>query len=472
MRQASRTLLVESPRDDRESSLSRHDDGTETTLCEFEARPKMPRMLVIFRQNPDYHVALTRAAVELSKYFSVHIVCSNIGAPGFSWPAGIKIERVGLPVSFGSRRLWSRLASIIDYFIFAWFVFSRIRSLSPDLVYAHDSEAFVAAGIVRRWLPFPLVYENHDQLEPESCSRLSLRRWVEKKAFERGPSASLVVYPAKERADYYQKRSGDPRKPLVWPYYASKKLVSLPSDCDRLMRARFARRELLYTGVINSDVASDEALRALDLLGDNYHLTVYGAIRSEDLLHFQTYAQSLTLGDRIFHGGWINLAEMVERTINGAVGLVLFKPNSLNYRSMGTSTNKLYEYAARGIPVIVPDGPSFREALENEDWVFFADVSDPASIANGVRFFLEDLDRYLTAGKAARTAFEERFNFEAVFSRLLERLMPLIHAESINSPSEKVNLNLKLASDEDQLDGYGCLASAKARWRSAGRTNE
>ena len=406
----------------------------------------MPRMLLIFRQNPDYHVAFTRAAVELSKYFSVHIVCSNIRAAAFNWPADIKIERVGLPVPFGNRRLWWRLASILDYFIFVWFVFSRIRSARPALVYAHDSEAFVAATIVRKWFSFPLVYENQDQLEPEACSRFSVRRWVEEKAFERGPSAALVVYPAKERADYYRKRSGDAREPLVWPYYASKKLLSLPSDLDQLMRTRFARREVLYTGVINGDIASNEAIRALDILGDTYRLTVYGSIGPEDLSHFRTYVRSLNAGGRIFHGGWINLAEMIERTINGAVGLVLFKPNSVNYRSMGTSTNKLYEYAARGIPVIVPDGPSFREALKNEDWVFFADVSDPQSIVNGVRFFLENIDRYLTASKAARVAFEDRFNFEVVFPRLLERLMLLVDHEGIKSPNEKVDL--KLASNK------------------------
>jgi hypothetical protein len=45
---------------------------------------------------------------------------------------------------------------------------------------------------------------------------------------------------------------------------------------------------------------------------------------------------------------------------------------------------------------------------------------------------LENIDRDLTASGAARVAFEVRINFEAVFPRLLERLMPLIHPESID----------------------------------------
>lgn len=384
-------------------------------------------MLAIYRGNPDQHVAFTRAAMALKEHFTLHIVSTNYDKRAFVWPRDIEIERIGFHIPFGDRRLRWRLASMLEHFLFLWVVFNRIRSLRPDLVYAHDAEAFVAATTVRRWFSFPLVYENHDQVEPESCSRFSLRRQVELKALQRGPTASLVVYPEKGRADYYLERSGDTRKPLVWPYYTSLKLVSLPSDLNSLIEARYERRELLYTGVIHDEIAGWEAAQALKLLGDGYRLTMYGAISTDDAPHLRALADSLALGDRLFHGGWLNQDEMVSRTMYGSLGLVLFKPDSLNYRTMGTSTNKLYEYAARGIPVIVPDVKSFRDALSNEPWVAYVDIKDPESIARGVRWFLEDIDRYRSASKAARVAFEERFNFEAVFPALLERLLPLVH---------------------------------------------
>ncbi len=116
--------------------------------------------------------------------------------------------------------------------------------------------------------------------------------------------------------------------------------------------------------------------------------------------------------------------------MEAAIGLVLFKPVSLNYRAMGTSTNKLYEYAARGIPVVVPDTPSFHRALGEEEWAGYADLEQPDSIAREIGRFLADRNRYERACRAARQAFEQRYNFERVMPNVLERLISLAQPDS------------------------------------------
>ena len=78
--------------------------------------------------------------------------------------------------------------------------------------------------------------------------------------------------------------------------------------------------------------------------------------------------------------------------------------------------------------MIVPATPSFRRALEGEEWAGYADLSEPAAIAREIEHFLADRDRYRRACRAARRAFEERYNFERVFPPLLERLLALAQA--------------------------------------------
>jgi glycosyltransferase involved in cell wall biosynthesis len=208
--------------------------------------------------------------------------------------------------------------------------------------------------------------------------------------------------------------------------YASINLVPRPTDFDSLIERRFARREVLYTGVIGPEIAAAEALRAFSSLGEGWRLTLFGAIYPDDLQDLRRLADSLGLGDRVTHGGWIPLREMIGQTMEAAVGLVLFKPSSLSYRAMGTSTNKLYEYAARGIPVVVPDTPSFHRALGNEEWAAYADINNPDAIAREIGRLLADRTRYEWACRAARLAFEQRYNFERVVPEVIVRLRALV----------------------------------------------
>jgi glycosyltransferase involved in cell wall biosynthesis len=74
---------------------------------------------------------------------------------------------------------------------------------------------------------------------------------------------------------------------------------------------------------------------------------------------------------------------------------------------------------------VVPDRASYREMLGGEPWVELVDETDPRSIAAAITRILADRTRYDARCRAARRAFEERFNYEAVFAPLLDRIVAL-----------------------------------------------
>ena len=87
------------------------------------------------------------------------------------------------------------------------------------------------------------------------------------------------VYPEPARADYYMQRSGDRRPPTILPNYPKLDLVPPPDDFDSLIERRFARRELLYTGAIDSPIALPEVIIAL--AGMPGQLRMFGTEKSE-----------------------------------------------------------------------------------------------------------------------------------------------------------------------------------------------
>jgi glycosyltransferase involved in cell wall biosynthesis len=111
--------------------------------------------------------------------------------------------------------------------------------------------------------------------------------------------------------------------------------------------------------------------------------------------------------------------------MESSLGLVLYGSSTVNEEHMGSASNKLFEYAARGIPVVVPDRRSFREFLVGESWVAYADPRNRESMANAIRGIFADQYRYTAMCYAARRAFEQKYNYEHVFAPVIQRLLQL-----------------------------------------------
>jgi spore maturation protein CgeB len=90
---------------------------------------------------------------------------------------------------------------------------------------------------------------------------------------------------------------------------------------------------------------------------------------------------------------------------------------------MATASNKLWEFAARGIPVAVPDTPDYRETLGEEAWVAFYGLEDPASLANAIVRLTASQKEYREASQAAYEAVRSKYNFESVFPPVLSGLL-------------------------------------------------
>jgi len=129
------------------------------------------------------------------------------------------------------------------------------------------------------------------------------------------------------------------------------------------------------------------------------------------------------LGHRLSHGGWVPPAQVLNITNSATIGAVLFKPVSINYTSMATASNKLWEFAARGIPVIVPDTPDFRNALGSESWIAFFKIGDPRTLAAGVERLTRSFEAYRAAALRAYEVVRSRYNFEEIFPPVLNSLI-------------------------------------------------
>ncbi len=110
--------------------------------------------------------------------------------------------------------------------------------------------------------------------------------------------------------------------------------------------------------------------------------------------------------------------EVPKLTQKAHIGLAIHMGTDVMNRTLGTASNKIYEYAAVGLPVLLYDNKHFREHCDEYEWAFFTDCSK-TSLSKCISEILVDYPR-LT--KVAKSDFEKNLNFEYYFSQVKDHL--------------------------------------------------
>lgn len=82
-------------------------------------------------------------------------------------------------------------------------------------------------------------------------------------------------------------------------------------------------------------------------------------------------------------------------------------------------SNKLFEYMASGLPVIVSDTPGWRWLTDELRCGLAVDPLDPGSIAAAIEYLLSHPDEAEEMGRRGRQAVQDRFNWEAEAGNLI-----------------------------------------------------
>ncbi|MGC2495963.1 glycosyltransferase family protein [Candidatus Binatus sp.] len=385
-----------------------------------------PRLLITIYANPDYYPPTVYAVRILSKYFKIHILCRNMSEPFQQWPSEVAIERMGEYASARGKEASSAIAKLTEYAKFVARTRVLIRHMQPLSVYSYDPHA-LAASIVGRAgrRSTPLIFHAHELPETQNLSWRSLEGWVVRAALLGTKSADTVVFPEKNRARHWLTAARDPRTPIIVPNCPDRSYYSPPADWSETIAARYRAREVVYVGYAGAENGHLEGLRAIAMTGDGIRMRIIGGYRPEFGMKFNALARELGVTERVSLDGWLRQDELLARASAAGAGLSLHKAVSKGLEYQGSASNKLFEYAAMGLPVVVPDRKSYRDFLGDAEWVTYADIDEPESIARAITSIFADRERYVAMSRAARRAFEEQYNYERVFAPALERICAL-----------------------------------------------
>jgi glycosyltransferase involved in cell wall biosynthesis len=390
------------------------------------AAARRPCILVVMYSNPDYHPPTVNGVRMMSERFEVHIVCRNDVGPRVEWPPAVTVERIGSAKTEADKQAAAAVRKLAEFAAFARAARRAAARFSPAVIYAYDAMGFaVAAWVARAYPAALLIFHSHELPALERRSPRSLQPWVMRYALDHTHDADLVVFPSAPRARVWMAAAHDERRACIVPNASSLRFYHPPADFTDLIARRFARRRVVYLGSLGPINGHREAVRALAMLDRDIALDLIGSAEPAFRDELTALARELGIDKRVDLAGWLPDALREERVSAACAGLVLYQPANPNWEHAGSSPNKIFEYAAMGLPVVAPDLPSYREFFAADEWVAYADPEDPASIARAIEFILADRERYIAMSLAARRAHEEKYNYEHVFAPVIDRILAL-----------------------------------------------
>ena len=332
-----------------------------------------------------------------------------------------KVDAVACPVYLASNKSAFRKIPVLSKIWRETVVNRRLCRIllreKPDVIHANDLNALVPAYKAAKKLGCRVVYDSHEVfLENVGVINSRINRWIwtyyEKKLVHKIDRMVCVSHAA---ADYFAEK-----------YKIEKPLVV--TNCSLLSEQSVSAEkhdgfEVLNHGQYYAGRGYDIMMEAIPLLRD--HPSVKLALRGFGKMEEALRARATELGDEnVRFYPPVLVQELIPQASLSHVGVAITEGICLNFKL--SVSNKLFEYASAGLPVIMSDIPEHRYLNEKYRFGIILPENTPSAFADAVIRLYSDEDLYLTCAEGAKRLTQE-VNWECEFARLIELERSWLH---------------------------------------------
>jgi Glycosyl transferases group 1 len=374
------------------------------------------KIVIAFYSHPEYYPPTLNAIDQLAQiYEKVFVLHRNVG--GFDWQYPENVELIGpkklVPVRDVEKAgLWRKLSW---FFLFTRVFFTLIRKHKPHTILLYDCIPIFSYRLISRFFPKPniLWYHNHDVSESKYTKKFSIGWFGWKSEYWIFPRLQIFSLPSIDRKPYF---------PLDRLYGVFVFIPNFPSKARyfKELNKDKAPIKLLFQGSIGIQHGLENIIPILGkaINGHNLMLVLKGFISDEYLRTLKEISEKNNVIDRLIYLPPSGYEDVIRNANSCHIGIGIFMKQDLMNQTLGTASNKIYEYAASGLPVLLYDNEQFRNWPGEREWVFFTDASTE-SIENCIAQILSNYDHL---SGAAKIDVKENFLFESYFKNVLQYL--------------------------------------------------
>jgi glycosyltransferase involved in cell wall biosynthesis len=289
----------------------------------------------------------------------------------------------------------------------------------PAWIYASDLPACLPAMLLHAFAGARIIYHEHDSPGVPAGSGESrlmrIFRWARRRTAN---IAEFCILPNENRAKYFLSQARTLKQVnVIWN-------TPLRNEASPQRERPNDTLKLLYHGSISPVLLPTTVLEAIKKAGYPVVLRIagYETISSAGYtVKLKRLAADLGISDCLEFAGLLQRGELMDHCRTGDVGLAIIPPsaNDRNLIDLIGASNKVFDYMACGLALIVP---------QTSDWQAFlsygvaCDPTDADSIAQVLRYFYEHPAEMRLMGERGRQRILEQWNYETGFHPVLELL--------------------------------------------------
>jgi glycosyltransferase involved in cell wall biosynthesis len=352
----------------------------------------------------------------LSKQFhEIVIVHRNVMLTEWTYPENVRVvttsrychHREVLKKSY----FW-KAKSFLEY---TYLLYKQVKMVKPQWVIIYEPVAILSWYIISKITTVrPKVwYHNHDIFNGRENFFFYWAYKAQKRLFRKLEKFSL---PSVERKEFFPMEhfKGDfhfiPNYPGRYLYDRFYKPLRRPDDVVRI----------IYQGFICAGHGLEQMLHVVREGLDNddrkLRLILKGYFDDGFVNTFLAKADELGVRDEVELHPVTSYYNVPELASTCHIGIGIHTKTDNTNKTLGTASNKIYEYAAVGLPVILYDNDQFRKHLSSYNWAFFTDCTI-SNLKTVIGKILADYHHY---SMEARSDFETKLNFEEFFTPAMQ----------------------------------------------------
>lgn len=364
--------------------------------------------------HPEYYPPTINATINLSDVFeNVDLVYIPIKKNQWAWPKNVKLREAGWPVFYGDKSKPSLFLKLFGFITFCTKFIKVLITTKPKFILVYDNYALLCLKMCSFIIPSKAIiwYHNHDISDSlKGKSKFSIQYWAIKneKTFFR--NIDIFTIPSKDRINHFKI---DQIKGMVKviPNFPSLKIFKT-SNLKILKNSL----KVIFVGSIAHGRGLIEFLNLMPISigGINVELKIIGYQSNKKLIKdlFEVIRQK-KLEKIVSITEAIPYSELITACEDAHLGLGFYLSGSIMDKTISTASNKIFEYAAMGKPVIS------NIILPADSWLIYS-----TPLENDIKKALKYcVDNYQTISKKAAQEFIDKNNFEYNFLPFLKDVM-------------------------------------------------
>lgn len=383
-----------------------------------ESRSPRSGIQAFFYNDPDTYPPIVNAIRVLAEAgFKIDLLGRETGRKwGVIYPESVRIVRVDSKSSGSWREFFGYLRQCY-------------AAVQPDLgfLWGHDMHGLLAARLAGWRYHRPVVYQCHEYLSRSEWLPFGSRMTrVFEQRFAR--TSALVVAPDRDRATAMHRELALANMPLV-AANAPRWTPRRTSDRLRttLLQAGKVWEKIVFRqGRIGPGHAIENTVRSIPKWQNpKWGFAVMGVVDEPFRAQLLALARSLGVAQQFHILPPVGYDQVADFTAGADVGHGFYEPINFTNTHYTTSSNKLMEYMAAGLPLLVSNTDRLRELVAQCRCGVTADEGVPDAIAHSVNQLLATESIYRHAGEAGRRAFDECYCFDRQFAPVVEQMRRL-----------------------------------------------